>query len=244
MLFPATRQCRRSPAVATASIFVCLSTLPALAAQPDGATVIQRVDAAVKSRLDSIAAYTVNEHYALYRNNDETHSAAEMMVKTTYRRDSGKSYEILSQSGSQVLRSLVLYAILDNEKRINQPGVREGSWITSANYDLKLRPGGPRQIDGRDCLLLDITPRRKQTYLIDGTIWVDAKDGSIVQLQGITSKSPSFVSGPSKVMRQYASIDGFSEAIHVRAESESGFFGKTIVKIDYSEYHIQLSTDQ
>jgi len=56
-----------------------------------------------------------------------------------------------------------------------------------------------------------MTPRHKAPYLIEGTLWVDATDGSIVQLQGTTSKSSSFLTGPTQVMRQYASVNGFSE---------------------------------
>jgi hypothetical protein len=163
-----------------------------------------------------------------------------MTVKTTYRKETGKSYETLSQSGSQVIRSLVLGAILDNEIHINQPGVREGSWLTSANYEMSLKPGGTQQVDGTACYLLDIVPRRKAPYLIEGTLWVDAKDGSIVQIQGTSSKSASIVTGPTHVRRQYTPVEGFSEATHAWAESDSLLFGKTIVKIDYTNYQIQL----
>lgn len=231
-------------ATAAASLLLCLAALPAPALQLDSAIVIQRVDAAVKNRIDTIAAYTVTEHYAVYRNNDEIHPVAEMTVKTTYRQQSGKSYQILSQSGSQLIRTLILGAILDNEKQLNEPGVREGAWFTSANYAMSLKPGGVQQVDSTTCLLLDIVPRRKAPYLIQGTLWVDANDGSIVQIQGVSSQSASIVTGPTQVVRQYAKVNGFSQATHARAESDSLLFGKTIVKIDYSGYQIQLRPTQ
>jgi hypothetical protein len=202
--------------------------------------VIQQVDAAVKARVESIVGYTVTEHYAVYRNNDEVHPAAEMTVKTTYRKDTGKNYTIVSQSGSELIRRLVLNAILDNEKRLNQPGIREGAWFTSANYEMKLKPGGNQQVDGRNCIVLALTPRRKTPYLIEGTLWVDSKDGSIVLVQGTAAKSSSLLTGPTQVVRQYANIGGFSQAIHVRAVSNSMMFGQTIVKIDYQNYQVQL----
>src|SRR5271169_1349305 len=106
----------------------CLSFLPPApntASQPDTTALIQRVDRAVMARVDGIESYTVTEHYAVFRNLDEAHPVAEMTVKTEYKRESGKSYTILSQTGSQVMRKFVLGSILDNEKQINQPGVRE-----------------------------------------------------------------------------------------------------------------------
>jgi hypothetical protein len=134
----------------------------------------------------------------------------------------------------------VLSAILDNEKHINEPGVREGSWITSANYDMKLKPGGTQVLDGRECLLLALTPKRKAPYLLQGTLCVDASDGSIVQVEGVSSASSSVLTGPTKMMRQYENLEGFAEATHARAVSDSFLFGQTIVKIDYQDYQFQL----
>jgi hypothetical protein len=223
-----------------ASIFACLGAITASAQQLDTAAVIQRVDAAVKARVESIAGYTVTEHYAVYRNTDETNPVAEMTVKTTYQRDTGKSYTIISQTGSGIIRSLVLGAILDNEKRISLPGNREGAWITSANYEMKLKPGGTQLLDGRDCLVLTLAPKRKAPYLVEGTLWVDSKDGSIVQVQGAATRSSSVFTGPTQVIRQYTNIEGFSQATRVRAVSNSFMFGQTIVRIDYQDYQVQL----
>jgi hypothetical protein len=209
------------------------------AQQFDPVSVIQRIDAAVKTRIDNIAGYTVTEHYGVYRNNDETHPAAEMTVKTDYREATGKSYTILSQSGSQILRSLVLNAILDSEKRINLPGNREGSWITSANYEMRLNPGGIQRKDDRDCLALAISPKHKAPNMIEGTLWVDAKDGLIVRIEGVASQSPSVFTGPAHVMRRYANMNGFAMATQARAASDSFLLGHTVVTIDYRNYEIQ-----
>jgi hypothetical protein len=139
---------RFSIGLVTASIFAFLGTIVAPAQQPDTAAVIQQVDAAVKARVDNIAGYTSTEHYSVYRNKDETHPVAEMTVRTAYRKDTGKSYTILSQTGSEIIRSLVLGEILNNEKLLSQPGIREGAWITSANYEIKLKPGETQPLDG------------------------------------------------------------------------------------------------
>jgi outer membrane lipoprotein-sorting protein len=227
-------------AVAAVSFFGCLGVIAAPAQQIDGAAVVRGVDASVQARIEGIAGYTVTEHYAVYRNNDEVHPVAEMTVKTVYKKETGKSYTILSQSGSEIIRRLVLGTVLDNEKRLNLPGNREGAWLTSANYEMKLKPGGIQLLDGRDCLVLGISPKRKAPNLIEGTLWVDAKDYSIIQIQGTASKSPSMFTGPTQMMRQYTNVNGFAMATHARAVSNSSLFGQTIVKIDYQGYEIQL----
>jgi hypothetical protein len=105
---------------------------------------------------------------------------------------------------------------------------------------MKLQPGGIQRVDGRDCLAVSINPRQKASNLIHGTMWVDAKDFSTVRIEGVATKSPSMLTGPSHVMRQYSLISGFAQAMHARAESDSTLFGKTIVKIEYSDYQLQL----
>ena len=239
MMIELSRQ-RISIGLVAACIFACLGTVKAPAQQLDSAAVIQQIDAAVKARVESIAGYTVTEHYAVYRNQDEISPVAEMTVKTTYQRDTGKSYTIISQTGSGIIRSLVLGAILDNEKRMSLPGNREGTWITSENYEMKLKPGGTQLLDGRNCLVLELTPKRKSPYLVEGNLWVDSKDGSIVQVQGTSSRSSSVFTGPTHLIRQYAQIGGFPQAAHARAVSNSFMFGETIVKIDYQDYQVQL----
>lgn len=160
--------------------------------QLDSATVVQGIDASVRARIDNVAGYSVTEHYAVFRSQDETHPAAEMIVRTVYRKGSGKSYTVLSQTGSSLLRSEVLGTLLENEKRMSQPGNVETALIDSANYDMKLTSDPHRGLEGRDCLVVSLSPRRSSPFLFKGTLWVDARDYAIVQLEGTASKSPFF----------------------------------------------------
>jgi hypothetical protein len=212
------------------------------AQQPDAVAVIRGVDAAVQSRADHLAGYTVTEHYAVFRGKDETQPAAEMTVRTTYRKESGKNYEILSESGSGLIRKYGLLPLLDHEKQINLPGNREAAWFTSANYEMRLKPGterGIEHVDGRDCYVLLIHPRRKAPNLIEGTLWVDARDFTIVQIIGVSSSSPSLFTGPAHVERHYINLSGFGMATHAKAVSDSFLLGQSIVTIDYQNYQMQ-----
>lgn len=234
------KQCGSVLAVVAVSFLLWLGAAAVLAQQPDSAKVIGQVDAAVKDRIDHVEGYTVTEHYAVYRGKDETQPAAEMTIQTVFRRETGKSYTILSESGSEFIRNHVLRTLLDNEKTLNLPGTVEHSWLTSANYEMQLKPGGVQLLDGRQCLALTITPRRKATNMIEGTILVDAKDGSIVQLDGTATQSASIFTGAAQVMRHYVNVNGFSMATQARAVSDSFILGRTTVTIDYRDYKIQL----
>jgi hypothetical protein len=226
-----------------ASIFILmLLHAPGLTQEHDPAAVIRLIDAAVAARFENIFGFTDVEHYAVYRGNDETHPVAEMTVKDTYKKGSGKTYSVLSESGSSILLHFGLKPLLENEQTINQPGNVEKSWFTSANYAMTLKSGNVQKLNGRDCFALDVKPKEVAPNLIIGTIWVDANDGTLVQIDGISSKNPSAFSGATHLMRQYTSIDGYSMAIHARAESDSALFGRTVVTIDYSDYKLEILT--
>jgi hypothetical protein len=213
---------------------------PLLSQVPDIKTVIQGVDASVKNRVDRIADYTVTEHYVVFRGKDE-HPAAEMMVQTVYRKESGKSYTILSQNGSSIWRSEVLGTLLDHEKKMSQPGNVETALINSSNYEMKLDASPHESLYGHDCLVIDINPRRNSEYLFKGKLWVDAHDFAIVQLKGTASKSATILAKAAEVSRQYTEIEGLPMAMHAEAVSGSALLGPTIVKVDYLNYKIDLS---
>ena len=215
------------------------------AQQPaDITSVVRGVDASVQSRLNRLGGYTVTEHYAVFRGKDQSHPAAEMLVKTTYRKESGKSYQVLSQSGSSLWRDEVLHTLLDNEKRMSQPGNVQTALIDSANYDMKFDSNPRDRLNERDCLVLDITPRRNSEYLFKGKLWVDAQDFAIVQLKGTAAKSAFFLASAAEVSRQYDELNQLPMATHAQAISGSALLGQTIVKIDYTDYQLDLVQDK
>jgi hypothetical protein len=235
------RRLRAARTVAAAACLALLATAALPAQQPDEASVIRHIDAAAQARYENVLGFTVTESYAVYRGKDETPPVAQMTVKTTYRKGSGKSYAILSQSGSEIVQKFGLHPLLDNEKNINAPGNVEKSWFTSANFEMKLKPGVIQRLNGRDCIALSVVPRRKAPNMIDGTLWVDANDDSIVEIEGVASRSPSVFAGATHMMRRYTNMSGFAMAEHARAESSSMLWGRTVVIIDYSDYQLQLA---
>jgi hypothetical protein len=229
---------RAAPALVIS--FFAVAAVQGRAQQTDAAAIIRDLDAANQSRFENVLGFTDVEHYSVFRGKDETPPAAEMTVRVTYKEGTGKSYEILSQSGSSLVQKFGLQPLLDNEKNINDPATVARSWFTSANYQMQLRPGVTKLIDGHRCLALDITPRRKAPNMLDGTLWVDEHTHMQIEVDGFASKNPSPFSGPTRMTRHYADMQGYAMATHARAESSSFFFGRTVVIIDYSDYHFQM----
>jgi len=207
-------------------------------AQTPGTAVYQQIDEAVQQRVDNVAGFTDIEKYDVYRGHDETHPAAEITVKMTYRRGVGRSYRILSQSGSDLIRKSGLIPLLNAETRLSDPGTLEHTWFTTANYQMKLKSSQPEPLNGSQCYELAIIPRHKGPSALRGTLWVNAEDGSIVKVEGVASRRPSILAGSTRMMREYRKINGYAMATHARAESDSHIIGRTVVTVEYSDYHL------
>lgn len=221
-------------------LFVSLSLALACAAQqPDAASIVRGIDASVAARENNLLGYTAIEHYSVFRNRDLRHPAASMTVKTTYRKDAGKSYQILNESGSALFGAQILERILESEKTVTKPAVRSTALINSRNYTMASI--GEVTLNGRRCFLLQLVPKRSSPYLFKGKIWVDAGTASIVQLEGITARSPTVFAAPTNIARQYAIIGGFPMATHATASTSIWLIGPTTIQIDYSDYVIQAA---
>lgn len=226
-----------SPCAVLLAVSLLLLSVPGLAQQAKSA-ILQRVDASVARREANLLGYTAVEHYSVFRNVDSG-PVADMVVKTTYGQDSGKSYQIVSESGSEILRKELLGRMLESEGSITQPGARSRALIDSANYSMTVKD--EVTIDGRPCAELRIAPHHAEPFLFRGSIWVDSRDGSIVRLQGLTSKPASVFAGPTKVSRQYTMLDGYPMATHADAISSVMFLGQLRIVIDYSNYQLSVA---
>jgi hypothetical protein len=81
-----------------------------------------------------------------------------------------------------------------------------------------------------------VLPNRKDKYLFEGKLWIDAEDYSVVRIEGHPAKQLSFWIERADFVRQYQKIDGFwlpqkdQTLVHVR------LYGKKILTIEHRDY--------
>ena len=121
---------------------------------------------------------------------------------------------------------------------MTQPANRSRVVLTSLNYEM--RPTGSEDVNGIDCVRISIDPKTSSPYLFKGTIWVNAKDGDIVKLEGVTSKSASMLTGATQVSRVYEVMNGVPMATHATADASSWLLGSTTIDIDYTGYQMTM----
>ncbi len=85
------------------------------------------------------------------------------------------------------MRHLVFDRLMQSEGETSSGREHHDSAITTANYEFKL--AGEQEIGPYHCLVLEATPKRKDKYLFEGKMWVDAEDFAVVKIAGHPAKS-------------------------------------------------------
>jgi hypothetical protein len=175
-------------------------------------------------------SYSGKRHYDLH--NLRFDKSAHVVVRMTYRPGEGKQFTILERSGSDKL-----IAVIEKLMSVEAEESRQSSYgIDARNYETKLR--GSETADGRDCYVLDLTPKRKSKFLIGGAAWVDKTTAGIVRLDGITSASVSMWVGSPHVVEEFGQISGIWLPMRTHSSSNSLFLGQSELEIRYSDYEI------
>jgi hypothetical protein len=197
-------------------------------------TAIRALDQAEARRESRLAGYSVTEHYTLQIG--RLVGSAEMTVETLYQRGLGKSFHVVSRSGSAMLQSRVFDRLLREEGEMSRGEARQHALVSSGNYAMHL--AGEDSVAGRRCYVLELTPRTKSTNLLQGHAWIDQEDGSLIRIEGIPTAKPSFLTGRPTITREYERVGEFWLAQSSHALSDSFLSGKTELTIEYRDYHI------
>ena len=84
--------------------------------------------------------------------------------------------------------------------------------------------------------MLAIIPKTENKYLIDGKIWVNAKDYSIVRIEGQPARDPSFWVHNVHFVHTYQRVGQFWFASSTHSTSEVRIFGRSELTIENSDY--------
>jgi hypothetical protein len=200
--------------------------------------IVGRMVRADDGRVASLGGYTGTRRYRF--ENKRVDKRAEMVVRLTCTPTGGKTFELLSASGSAFVRDHVLEKMTEAEAESSQQSDHEQSRILPKNYDFRLI--GTATSEGRPAYLLDLIPKTKNKFLIQGRIWVDAEDYAITRIEGSPAKNPSFWLKSVKIVHRYGKTGPFWLPVQNSSWAEARVFGPTDVTIEYFDYVLANST--
>jgi negative regulator of sigma E activity len=221
----------------SALYLICASAAPAAddtATQglPTADEVVSRMTASDLHRQSSIDGYAGMRRYVL--ENRKLNKRAEMLVKVKGDVDGTKHFEIVSEDGWKSANSHVLRKMLESESETSRPQVRATSKLNSTNYEFEILR--MEAVAGRTAYVLNIKPKRKEKYLFQGLIWVDAEDYALVRAEGSPAKNPSFWTKSTHFVQLYKKAGPLWFPLSTQSVTEARIFGTTDVNIEYFDY--------
>ncbi|HEY4842827.1 MAG TPA: hypothetical protein VIH78_12725 [Terriglobales bacterium] len=181
-------------------------------------------------RQSELTGYTATRHYAAV--NKSRH--AEMLVRVTCDSSGAKQFTILSEDGSGSIRKHVFHKLLSEETEASRRGARTSTRLIPDNYNFQMV--GQETIETGPAYLLSVVPKTQNKYLIDGKIWVDANDYSIVRIEGQPARNPSFWVRSVHFVHTYQKVGSFWFASSTHTTSEIRIFGDSELTIENSDY--------
>ena len=165
---------RRSGGVPYAAtlLTIAVALLPAHASAPAAeslstAQIQERLERHDRIQTEELKHYQSLRHYQVEYTGFSTTIAARMDVEVNYDASSGKSFRIVSESGSKFLLEKVLKRAVESEKEASQD--KGSTALTEANYRFHLM--GSESLDGRPAYILDVDPLTPSKFLYRGKIW-------------------------------------------------------------------------
>lgn len=232
--------------LAITKAFLVLIVLSAIGnSQPQAANPLPSVDDVIANmvkfdavRQSEMTGYMAVRHYIAVNNKRK----AEMLVRIVCGSDGAKQFSVLSEEGSGSIRKHVFYKLLKEEEEASQHGTRDDTRLIPANYEFRLI--GEESLDSGPAYVLEVSPKTSNKYLINGKIWVDARDYSIVRIEGQPARNPSFWVHGVHFVHTYQKVGQFWFASSTHTTSEVRLFGTAELTIDNSGYALNPPRDR
>lgn len=194
--------------------------------------IVERIEQHDRTQTAALERYQALRHYALEYHGFFRTLTAEMDVKVNYDAVSGKSFQIISQSGSKTLCQRVLKKAVDSEKEASLNPAETA--LTEVNY--KCRFVGRDSVNGRSAYVLDVEPIKPSKFLYRGRIWVDALDFAVARMDVQPGKNPSFWISKTTIHHTNEETGGFWLPQKNRSETKVRIGGTAVLTIDYGSY--------
>jgi hypothetical protein len=220
-------------------VLLAATVAPAQTSEPLPATaeVIAKMTQFDAQRRSELTGYTVIRRYIAASGKHH----AEMLVGVTCASDGSEDFNVLSEEGSGWIRGHIFRRLLKEETEASRRGTSGSTRITPENYDFQII--GQDTLDTGPAYVLAIAPRTENKYLIDGKIWVDAKDFSIVRIEGQPARNPSFWVRSVNIVRTYQKVGPFWFAASTDTISQIRILGRSELTIENSNYTLDPLKD-
>jgi len=221
---------------ALGGLLLLVAPVSAQAPAPPAEEIVARLMEANRQRDQRLAGYRVERRYHL--KNELYSKNGEMQVEVAFEAPDQVRFTVRAQQGSGMLNKRVFGRMMEGEQESLRPENKRRSAMTPENYDFRL--AGEERVEGRRAYRLEITPRREDTFLFAGAIWVDAEDFAVVRATGRPAKRPSFWTRKIDFLRTFKKVGPFWLPARTESVTEVFLFGTSWATIENGDYRVRL----
>lgn len=154
---------------------------------------------------------------------------AQLEVWTTLSPDGTFAFDVIEESGSELIRNRVLHPALLEEQRARASGHLSDSALSPTNYEFALDDAAADD----DVIRILLTPRHKGRSLIHGAAIVRRESGDLISVEGDLVKRPSFWTRKVHVTRHYARIGGVRVPVEMQSRADVLIVGRSTFSMTY-----------
>jgi len=150
-------------------------------------------------------------------------------------------YETLRTDGDKTIVKDVIARLMTAEME-TPPQAYTQIAINRQHYKFKHK--GVQEKDGRLVHMFEISPRAKKPGLFKGELWIDQETGFSIREAGRLVKSPSVFLKKVEFVREYLIQDHKALPLRTRSLSDTRFWGKAEITIDYANWQLLNGSSQ
>ncbi len=190
-------------------------------------------------RSEALLDYTALRTYQVVDLKGKVH--AEEIGRMEYRAPDKKTFVVTSEKGSGLIRRLALNPLIASEIEAASGKEHHDSSITPSNYGMHLL--GEQQVGPYHCFVLRASPKRRDKYLFEGKVWIDAQDYGVVRIEGHPAKKLSFWIERADFVRQYQKIGSFWLPEKDETFVEVRLYGQKALTINHQDYTVNRTVN-
>jgi hypothetical protein len=233
---------RRTAFIAAAFLFPAVCSWAqnegtAAAIAPNAVQIVQALERHDRMQAEALEHYRAFRHYEIEYWGFFRDLTAQMDVEFEYDSASGKTFRVISESGSHALCERVLKRAIDSEREAFQDRIANA--LSAANYKFQLL--GSESLDGRPSYVLQVDPLSANAFLYRGKIWVDAADFAVSKLDVQPAQNPSVWISQTLIHHRNSRVGSFWLPEENQSITKVRIGGRAVMTIRYGPYQILQS---
>lgn len=185
-------------------------------------------------RAQELKYFTSVRHYHVDFHGLGKSMTADMHVQVSYALGSGKTFQVIDQSGSHLLLHHVLLKLLETEQNDSR---QQQAVLTPSNYSFVFQCRTTE--GGRTSYVFAVEPKVKNKLVYRGRIWIDAADYAVVRVEAQPAENPSFWIKKTQIEHLYVKNGDYWLPETNRSESKVRLGGSAVLTIDYGTYQFE-----